>query len=105
MSGNMGKMMKQVQKMQNQVARLQEELGEREVGATSGGGAIKAVANGKRQLISIAISKDVVDPEDVEMLEDMILAAVNEVMDRVDEMTNDEMAKITGNLNLPPGLF
>lgn len=102
---SMGKMMKQLQKVQGQVMKLQEELGEREVEATSGGGAVRAVANGKKQLVSIKISPEVLDPDDIEMLEDMIVAAVNEVMDRVDEMTNEEMKKMTGGLNLPPGLM
>ncbi len=101
----MGKMMKQLQKVQSQVMKLQEELAEREVEATSGGGAVRAVANGKKQLLSISISPDVVDVEDLEMLEDMIVAAVNEVMDRVDDMTAEEMKKVTGGLNLPPGLI
>ena len=102
---SMGKMMKQLQKVQGQVMKLQEELAEREVEATSGGGAIRAVANGKKQLVSIKISPEVVDPEDMEMMEDMIVAAINEVMDRVDEMTNEEMKNLTGGLNLPPGLM
>ncbi len=101
----MGKMMKQLQKVQNEVAKLQEELGERELEATSGGGAVKAVANGKKQLVSVSVSPEVVDPEDTEMLEDMIVAAVNEVMEKVDEMTAEEMKKITGGMNLPPGLM
>ncbi len=104
MSG-MGKMMKQLQKVQGQVMKLQEELAEREVEATSGGGAVRAVANGKKNLVSIKISPDVVDPDDLEMLEDMIVAAINEVMERVDEMTSEEMKKMTGGLNLPPGLM
>lgn len=102
---SMGKMMKQLQKVQGQVMKLQEELAEREVEATSGGGAVRAVANGKKQLVSIKVSPEVVDPEDMEMMEDMIVAAINEVMDRVDEMTNEEMKNLTGGLNLPPGLM
>ncbi len=105
MAGNMGKMMKQLQKVQEQMVKLQKELAEKEVEATSGGGAVKAIANGKKQLLSLKIAPEVVDPEDVEMLEDLILAAVNEVMDRVDEVSADEMQKITGGLNLPPGLI
>lgn len=101
----MGKMMKQLQKMQSQVMKVQEELGEKELEATSGGGAVKAVANGKKQLLSVSISADVVDPEDTEMLEDMIVAAVNEVMQRVDDMTAEEMKKVTGGMDLPPGLM
>lgn len=104
MSG-LGKMMKQLQKVQGQVMKMQEELAEREVEATSGGGAVRAVANGKKEIVSIFISREVVDPEDVEMLEDLVLAAVKEVMDRVDEMTAEEMKKMTGGLNIPPGLL
>ncbi len=102
---NLNKMMKQLQKVQGQVVKMQEEMAGKEVEATSGGGAVRAVANGKKQLLSINISREVIDPDDPEMLEDLILAVVNEVLDRVDEMTNDEMQKMTGGLNLPPGLL
>ena len=102
---NLNKMMKQLQKVQGQVMKMQEEMAEKEIEATSGGGAVRAVANGKKQLVSINISPEVVDPDDPEMLEDLIIAAVNEVFDRVDEMTNEEMQKMTGGLNLPPGLI
>ncbi len=106
MSGGWNKMMKQMQKMQQQIANLQQELAEREVEASSGGGAVKAVANGKKELVSLNISSDLLeDAEDTEMLEDMVIAAVNEVMKKVDEMTNEEMQKITGGMDLPPGLF
>ncbi len=102
---NLNKMMKQLQKVQGQVMKMQEEMAEKEIEATSGGGAVRAVANGKKHLVSINISPEVIDPDDPEMLEDLILAAVNEVFDRVDEMTNEEMQKMTGGLNLPPGLM
>jgi len=107
MSGGWNKMMKQMQKMQEQIVNLQNELAEREVEATSGGGAVKAVANGKKELVSLKISPDLLEEasEDAEMLEDMVIAAVNEVMKKVDEMTSEEMQKITGGMNLPPGLF
>ncbi len=105
MSGGMGKMMKQLQKVQEQMNNLQKELAERELEATSGGGAVKAVANGKKELVSLKLSPDIIDDEDPEMLEDMIIAAVNEVMKKVDDMTAEEMQKITGGMNLPPGLF
>ncbi|WP_028308896.1 YbaB/EbfC family nucleoid-associated protein [Desulfitibacter alkalitolerans] len=101
---NMGKMMKQVQKMQEQMKKMQEEIEQRTVEATAGGGAVKVVANGKQQIVSIEISPDAVDPEDVEMLQDMILAAVNESIQKTQEMMQDEMKKITGGLNIP-GLF
>jgi len=106
MSGGWNKMMKQMQKMQEQMANLQKELAEKEVEATSGGGAVKAVANGKKELVSLKISPDLLeDADDTEMLEDMVIAGVNEVMKKVDEMTSEEMQKITGGMDLPPGLF
>ncbi|MBS4024642.1 MAG: YbaB/EbfC family nucleoid-associated protein [Clostridia bacterium] len=102
--GNMNKMMKQVQKMQADMAKMQEELAERTVEATAGGGAVKVVANGKQEVVSIAISPEAVDPDDVEMLQDMILAAVNEALRKAQEMVSGEMGKITGGMKIP-GLF
>lgn len=102
--GNMNNMMKQVQKMQQQMGSVQKELEEKEVEATSGGGAVKAVVNGKRQLLSIQISPEVVDADDVEMLQDLILTAVNEASKKAEEMMEKEMSKVTGGLNLP-GMF
>ncbi|OIQ59342.1 nucleoid-associated protein [Moorella thermoacetica] len=99
--GNMNKMMKQMQKMQAQVARLQEELGERTVEASAGGGVVKVTVNGRQELVSIVIDPAAVDPEDVEMLQDLILAAVNEALHQSQEMVTREMAKITGNICLP----
>ncbi|MFZ5640006.1 MAG: YbaB/EbfC family nucleoid-associated protein [Bacillota bacterium] len=104
MLGNMGKMMKQVQKMQADMARMQEELAAKTVEATSGGGMVKVVANGKQEVVSIEIKPDAVDPEDVEMLQDMVLAAVNEALRSAQEMVAGEMKKITGGINIP-GLF
>lgn len=104
MMGNMGKMMKQVQKMQADMAKLQEELGQKTVEASSGGGMVKVVANGKQEVLSIQINPEAVDPEDVEMLQDMILAAVNEALRQSQEMVAREMSKITGGINIP-GLF
>lgn len=104
MMGNMGKMMKQVQKMQADMAKMQEELVNKTVEASSGGGMVKVVANGKQELMSIAINPEAVDPEDVEMLQDMILAAVNEALRQSQEMVAKEMSKITGGMNIP-GLF
>lgn len=103
--GNMGKMMKQVQKMQADMAKLQEELEQRMVEVTSGGGAVKVVASGKKEIREIIIAPEAVDPEDVEMLQDLILSAVNEALRKAEEMVSQEMQKITGNLNLPPGLL
>ncbi|MCW3489076.1 YbaB/EbfC family nucleoid-associated protein [Dethiobacter alkaliphilus] len=103
--GNMGNMMKQVQKMQKQMAKMQEEIQEKVVEATSGGGMVRVEVNGKKEVVSLTIDPEAVDPEDVEMLQDMILAAVNEGLRKMDELTASEMKKLTGGMNLPPGLF
>lgn len=102
--GNMAKMMKQVQKMQADMAKMQEELAEKTVEASSGGGMVKVVANGKQEIITIEIKPEAVDPEDVEMLQDMVVAAVNEALRTAQEMVAGEMKKITGGVNIP-GLF
>ncbi|OHW61519.1 nucleoid-associated protein [Andreesenia angusta] len=102
--GNMSGMMKQVQKMQKDMAKLQGELEQKEVEITAGGGAVKVVANGKKELVAIEIDKDVVDPDDVEMLQDLVLAATNEALRKAEKMVSDEMQKITGGMNIP-GLF
>jgi nucleoid-associated protein EbfC len=102
--GNMGGMMKQVQKMQKDMAKLQGELEEKEVEITAGGGAVKVIANGKKELVAIEIDKDVVDPDDVEMLQDLVLAATNEALRKAEKMVSEEMQKITGGMNIP-GLF
>ena len=103
--GNMNNMMKQVQKMQKDMMKLQEEVEQREVEASAGGAAVTVVATGKKQISSITIKPEVVDPEDVEMLQDLVMAAVNEAIRMADEMVNKEMGKITGGLNIPGGLF
>jgi len=102
--GNMNKIMKQVQKMQQDMAKLQEELQEKTVEATAGGGVVKVVASGKKQIVSIDISPEVVDPDDVEMLQDLIMAATNEALQKAEDMVAEEMGKLTGGLNMP-GLF
>lgn len=104
MGGNMNKMMKQVQKMQQDMVKLQEELGNRTVDSTAGGGVVKVVANGKNEIISVEIKPEAVDPEDVEMLQDLILAAVNEALKKAQDMVSQEMGKLTGGLKIP-GLF
>ena len=104
MGGNMGGMMKQMQKVQKQMEKMQKQLEETEVEASVGGGAIVAKANGKKELLSITIDESVVDPEDIEMLQDLILAAVNEALRNAEEMMAKEMSKITGGMNIP-GLF
>jgi DNA-binding YbaB/EbfC family protein len=104
MAKGLGNIMKQAQQMQQKIARLQQELEGREVEATAGGGMVTAVVNGKQQLLSLKIEKAVVDPEDVEMLEDLVTAAVNEALKQSQEMMQAEMGKVTGGMNLP-GLF
>ncbi len=102
--GNMQKMMKQVQKMQADMARLQEELADKTVEASSGGGVVTVVVNGKQEVVSIKIKPEAVDPDDVEMLEDLLLAAVKEATKKSQEMATEEMNKITGGIKIP-GLF
>lgn len=102
--GNMQGMLKKVQKMQSDMVKMQEELKSRTVETTVGGGAVSVVVTGKKELQSIKIDPSAVDPEDVEMLEDLIVSAVNEGMRKVDEMTEKEMGKITGGMKLP-GMF
>ena len=97
----MGNMMKQAQKLQSKMMKMQEELGEREVESASGGGMVKVVANGKQQIVSIQIEKEVVDPEDVDMLQDLVLAAVNDALAKSQEMVSSEMGKLTGGMNIP----
>ncbi len=99
--GNMQGMMKKVQKMQAEMLKMQEELKTRTVETTVGGGALTIVANGKKEIESIKIKPEVLDPDDVEMLQDMIVSGVNEAMRKIDEMTEREMSKITGGMKLP----
>lgn len=101
---NIQKMMKQAQKMQEQLAQTQAELAEKTIEVTAGGGKITVVANGAGEVLSIKISKDVVDPEDVEMLEDLILSGVKQAISQGKEMTAAEMGKLTAGMGLPPGL-
>lgn len=102
--GPMSGLVKKAQKMQAQMAKMQEELAEKTIDATSGGGMVKVTANGAQRIVSIEIEREVVDPEDVDMLQDLILAAVNEALTQSQEMVNNEMKKITGGLNIP-GMF
>lgn len=97
----MGNIMKQAQKLQSKMMKLQEELAVKTVEASAGGGMVKVVANGGQQVVSINIEKEVVDPEDVEMLQDLILAAVNDALTRAQEMVTEEMGKLTGGMNIP----
>ena len=99
--GNMQGMMKKVQKMQAEMLKMQEELKTRTVETTVGGGALTIVANGKKEIESIKIKPEAIDPDDVEMLQDMIVSGVNEALRKIDEMTEREMSKITGGMKLP----
>ncbi|MBN1827565.1 MAG: YbaB/EbfC family nucleoid-associated protein [Deltaproteobacteria bacterium] len=103
MTQNFGKLMKQAQKMQERMLELQQELAFKTVEATAGGGMITAVVNGKHELVSLKIEKEVVDPNDIDMLQDLIVAAVNEGVRKAQEMASEEMSKMTGgfNINLP----
>ena len=102
---NMNNLMKQAQKMQKQMADMQEKLAEETLEVSSGGGAVKVVINGQKQLTDLIISQDVVDPDDVEMLQDLVLSAVNEAIRQMDEKVNAQMSKITGGLGGMPGMF
>lgn len=104
--GNMQQMMKQIQKMQQNMARMQEEIAARTVEGSAGGGAIKVVVTGDKAVKGITLSKEVVDPDDVEMLQDMILAAINDAMKKAEEMADAEMKKVMpAGMPKIPGLF
>lgn len=105
MPGNMNNMLKQVQKMQKQMEEMQGELEQKEVDATAGGGAVTVKVNGKKEILDVQIKPEVVDPDDIEMLQDLIVAAANEALRKAEEMMSKEMGKVTGGMNLPPGLF
>jgi nucleoid-associated protein EbfC len=100
-SQNFGKLMKQAQQMQAKMLEIQEELEKRTVEASSGGGMVTAVVNGKFELESLKIERDVVSPDDIEMLQDLVTAAVNEGIRKAQEMSREEMAKVTGGMNIP----
>ena len=97
----MGNMMKQAQKLQSKMMKMQEEMGNKTVEGSAGGGMVKAVADGKQQIREIHIEQEVIDPEDVEMLQDLILAAINDALNRSQEMVSGEMSKLTGGMNIP----
>lgn len=101
MSKDMNKMFKQVQKMQAEMQRIQAELAEKEVEGTAGGGMVKVTANGKMEIVAVKIDKEVVDPEDIEMLEDLVTAAVNQALENAQKMQAEGMAQITGGMQLP----
>ena len=104
---NMGQLMKQAQKFQANMAKLQEELGDKIVEASSGGGMVSVSVNGRQEVVSIHIEREVIDPDDQEMLQDLIMAAVNDGLSKAKTMMNEEMGKLTKGLNIPsiPGLF
>ena len=101
---NMQAMLKQAQKMQEDMAAMQEELESREYDVSAGGGVVNVKINGKKEILSVKISPEVVDPDDIETLEDLIVAAVNEAVKKVESVSADEMQKITGSIGLP-GMF
>ncbi|MDE5620798.1 MAG: YbaB/EbfC family nucleoid-associated protein [Ruminococcus sp.] len=101
---NMNQMIKQAQKMQDQITELQEDIEEREFSATAGGGAVEVVITGKKTIKSLSIKPEVVDPEDIDMLQDLIISAINEAINNVESTTEAEMSKITGGVSIP-GLF
>lgn len=102
--GNMNNLIKQAQQFQKQMEKMQEDLKSKQFSASSGGGAVVAVANGKRLIVDLKIKQDVVDSDDVEMLQDLILSACNEALRKAEEETADEMKKLTGGMNIP-GMF
>ena len=101
---NMNAMIRHAQKMQDEISELQEEIEAREFSATAGGGAVQVVVTGKKSIKSLTIQPEVVDPEDIEMLQDLVISAINEAINNVEETTETEMSKITGGVSLP-GLF
>ncbi len=104
MAKGLGNMMKQAQQMQQKMERVQEEMEKREIEASAGGGMVTVVANGKQQVLSIKIDPSVVDPQDVDMLQDLIMVAINEAVRQSQDMMQQEMSKLTGGMNIP-GLF
>jgi nucleoid-associated protein EbfC len=98
---NLGGLMKQAQKLQSKMAEMQEELGKRTVSAQAGGGMVEATVNGRQELVSLRIDPEVANPDDLEMLQDLILAAINEALNRSREMMAQEMSKLTGGLQIP----
>ena len=105
MPGNMANLMKQAQKMQKQMEDATKELEEKEITATAGGGVVEVTVSGKREVTKVKIDPEAVDPDDVEMLEDLIMAAINEAMRQIDEYSQNTMGKITGGLGGGMGLF
>lgn len=105
MSGGMGGLMSQVQKLQDEMAKAQEALGQEELTVSAGGGAVTIVITGHREFKSITIKPEVIDPHDVEMLQDLLLAAVNDAVEKAKALEEERMGALTGGMGLPPGLF
>lgn len=104
MAKGLGNIMKQAQQMQQKMGQMQQEMESRQVEATAGGGMVTAVVNGRQKLLSLTIDPQVVDADDVEMLQDLVVAAVNEAINKSQDMMQEEMSKLTGGMNIP-GLF
>jgi DNA-binding YbaB/EbfC family protein len=102
--GNMQNMMKQMQKMQKKMADAQEELGEKKVEGTAGGGMVTVIVTGHKEIVDVVIKPEVVDPDDIDMLQDLVLAATNDALKKAEEMTNQTMGQFTKGMNLP-GMF
>ena len=102
--GNMQKMMKQMQKLQKDMAKAQEELAEKTMEGTAGGGMVTVVVNGQKEVIEVKIKEEVVDPEDIEMLQDLVLAATNDALKKMEDLTNETMGQFTKGMNMP-GMF
>ncbi|WP_404450772.1 YbaB/EbfC family nucleoid-associated protein [Virgibacillus necropolis] len=105
MKGNMGNMMKQMQKMQKKMMAAQDELQEMTFEASAGGGMVTVSANGKKEITDVQIKEEVVDPDDLDMLQDLILAATNDVLKQIEDKTNDTMGQFTKGMNMPGGMF
>lgn len=104
MPGNMNQLLKQAQKMQTDMQKMQEDLETKEIETSVGGGAVTVKVNGKKEVVDIQIKPEVVDPDDIEMLQDLVLSAINEALRSVDDMQSSQMNKLTGGMNIP-GLF
>ena len=104
MPGNMNNLMKQAQRMQRQMEEGQKELETKEFTATAGGGAVEVTVTGKKEVVRVKLAEDAVDPDDIEMLQDLILSAINEALRQAEEDSNAQMQKVTGGMNIP-GLF
>ena len=103
--GNMQNMMKQMQKMQKKMAEAQEELGEKRIEGTAGGGMVTVTVSGHKEILEVKIKPEVVDPDDIEMLEDLVLAATNDALKKAEELSASTMGQFTKGLNLPGGMF